>query len=319
MGIGPIQPVVMDGLRPLTTMIPGQVVRLQLVERAANGGIVNLEGRLYRAAGSLPSRPGENFWAIIEQVGRDQIRVRHVSAAPPESRSVSLTDLARALGLGGRDRDAGPVLRELMRWNLPVYRETVQVLLDELGRLPRGERAAYLAARVWLLTLDLPEQAVAVNKILAYLLGRVGAEPLGQELLNRSVTKYPELGNLYAFTINGGERLQGCLLLAASYTEGKEIPADRARLVLSLETAALGPFWAVLEVTDGRLAGRVITPDPGIARLFEAGRADLKRRLAGAGFEVTGVRVETGSYHSPLELLAFAAAEPAYTPLDARV
>src|SRR5690554_5366367 len=126
MGIGPIQPVVMDGPRLATTMVPGQVVRLQLVELGTGGGIVNLQGSLYRAAGNLPPRPGGNFWAIIEQIGRDQIRVRHVSPAPAESRGVPLTDLARVLGLTGRDGDAGLVLRELMRWHLPVNRETVQ-------------------------------------------------------------------------------------------------------------------------------------------------------------------------------------------------
>lgn len=319
MVIGPTRPVVMNGPRPLAGMFPGQVVRLQLVELGTGGGIVNLEGRLYRAAGHLPSRPGENFWAIIEQVGRDQIRVRHVSPAPPESRGVSLTDLARVLGLTGRDGDAAPVLRELMRWNLPVHRETVQNLLAELARLPVEERQAYLAGRVWLMTLDLPAQTPALGKVLAYLLGRAHAEPEGQELLNRSPTRHPELGNLYAFTINGGDRMQGRLFLAVPYSGGPEFTVERARLVLSLETAALGPFWVVLETGDGRLSGRVIAPDPRVARLFEKALPDLARLLRTAGFMVSGVKVETGVYRSPVDLLGADPARDAYRPLDARV
>ncbi len=319
MGIGPIQPVVMDGLQLLTRMVPGQVVRLQLVELGAGGGIVNLQGSLYRAAGNLPSCPGENFWAIIEQIGREQIRVRHVSPAPAESRGVPLSDLARALGLRDRDGDAGFVLRELMRWNLPVNRDTVQKLLREAAGLPAEERQAYLASRVWLMTLDLPDRASVIDRVLAYLLGRPDADLQGQELLNRSPTLHPELGQLYAFSINGGERLQGRLFLAVPYADGAEITADRARLVLSLETAAFGAFWVVLEAADGRLTGRIIAPDSGAARLFEAGLTDLERRLRAIGFTVWGLRVETGVYGSPIELLGADRGENTYVPLDARV
>lgn len=230
-----------------------------------------------------------------------------------------MTDLARALGLTGRDADAGPVLRELMRWHLPVNRDTVQRLLDEVAKLPADERQAYLAARVWLMTVELPEQASVISKVLAYLLGRGDAEPGGQEWLNRSPTLHPELGNLYAFSINGGERLQGRLFLAVPYAEGAEIRADRVRLVLSLETVAFGPFWVVLEVADGRLSGRIITPDARGAQLFEAGLSDLERRLIDTGFAVSGLRVETGVYGSPVELLGADPREETYMPLDARV
>ena len=318
-GIGPIQPVVMDGLRLAgQSLLPGQVVRLQLMEFGTGSGIVSLNGNLFRATGVLPSRPGELFWAIIEQINKDQIRVRHVSPATAGSRGVALPDLARALGLPDAGQ-TGAVLRELLRWNLPVSRETIQSILSEMRALPEGERAAYLTARAWLMTLALPDQSSAVNRMLAYLLGRPNADPGGQELLNRAPTKHPEVGNLYAFSLNGGERFQGSLYLVLPGAKGSEMGSDPARLVLDLETPTFGAFWVLLELLDGQMTGKIILPDDRFLRIFRSFLGDLERRLREVGFTVHGLTVRTGSIGSVADLLGVDPKDESYMPLDIRV
>ncbi len=317
-GISPIQPVVMDALRLMTQFLPGQVVRLQLVELGTGGGIVNLQGSLYRAAGNLPSRPGEHFWAIIEQISKDQIRVRHVSPAPAGGKGVTLPDLARALGLPDAAQ-SGPVLRELLRWNLPVYREVIQNIMAELRGLPESERAAYLTARAWLMTLDLPDQSAVFSRVLAYLLGRGNADPAGQELLNRASTSHPELGNLYAFSLNGGEWFQGILYLVLPSPKGSEMATDPVRLVLNLETPTFGAFWVVVELRDGQLTGRIVLPDSRYVTLFRTALGDLEGRWRNTGFGIQSLQVETGRIASVVEVLGVEPKINEYVPLDIQV
>ncbi|MEW5953461.1 MAG: hypothetical protein AB1815_06930 [Bacillota bacterium] len=317
MGIGPLQPVAFVGLRFFNQLSAGQVARLQLVEHGLNGAIVSLAGKLFRARGALPARAGERFWAVIDSIAGDRIEVRHISPSPAGSRDVCLPDVARVLGLPG-DYETEMVLRELLRWRLPLDKNLIAGLTIRVKDLPASERAAYLAAAGLALSLRLPDEPAAREKVVAYLLGCAGAGPEGRELFNQASLNHPEHGKMLALSINGGESWQGQLFLIMPRSRGLDVSEGPVRLILSLTTTA-GEIWVDLGLSGKQLQGKVILPDQQFFPLFSRGKHLLEERLTRAGFTPGSIQVEVSSIGSVAELLVSRAEPERYLPLDIRV
>jgi hypothetical protein len=313
--VKPVQPVAGGGgLYLFRDLAPGQVVRLQLVEPGSNGGIVSLGGRLYRATGVLPARPGERFWALVERVRSDQITVRHISPAQPGQSGVAAGDLARVLGLPAGE-DTERVIREFLRWKLPVERESVLRVLAAGRELPQPGCEGFWPALVWLQTLELSPRVGTLGKILAYLLGWSETDLEGQELLNQSRPR-PGRDAVQALVLNGGERLQGRLYILSP--PAGEVPGAGVRLVLQLRSRALGEFWVCLDFEENVLGGRVAAPEESLASFLRGAVASLEGRLADLGYRVRPLMVETRRVDSVADLLA-GSRVTGYVPLDIRV
>jgi hypothetical protein len=294
-------------------LAPGQVVRLQLVEPGLNGAIVSLDGRLFRAAGVLPARPGERFWAMVEKVQSEQVTVRHLAPLEAGSSGPPGKELLLALGLSpGADTEA--LLRELLRRRLPVDRELVFRLLAVGRDLPQYGGKELWPVLAWLQTLELPLSQGALAKVLAYILDW-NPDPDGQELLNqgRSGTGRDAV---QAYALNGGERLQGQVYLVFP-GDGPE-PEAGVRVVLHLRSSFFGEFWVGLEMDHTGLGGRLITPEARWAGRFQEAVGLLEERLAGLGYPVRPITVEVRQVSSVAELLV-GLVSPVYVPLDIRV
>lgn len=317
--VKPVQPVAGGGgLYLFRDLAPGQVVRLQLVEPGINGGIVSLAGRLYRAAGALPARPGERFWALVDQVRADQITVRHVQPAQAGRGEAAAGDLARVLGLptGG---DTEQVIRELLRWKLPVDRESVlRILAASRELLPLAGYTGFWPALVWLQTLAVGPRAEAgaLAKILAYLLGAREAEPEGQELLNQARSR-PGQEAVQALALSGGERFQGQLYIVTA-DGGEDEPEAGVKLVLHCRSRAFGEFWVCLEFGEHWLRGQLVTPEESQAAFFRRAVALLEASLADLGYQVQPFTVETRRVDSVVDFLA-GTGFAGYVPLDIRI
>lgn len=318
MVIGPLSSVAMDGQRVINQLAVGQVVRLQLVEHGINGAIVSLVGKLFRARGVLPARTGERFWAVVDSINGDRIEVRQVAPALPGNKDVALPELARTLGLPN-DRTTELVLQELLRWRLPLMKNIIIDLTAQLKDLPDNEKQVYLAARSMLMALNIPEQTAVREMVLDYLLGRTGACPEGQELLNRAFFTQPDQGMVQVLSLNGGESFSGDLYLILTRTDGIDVLYDRIRLVLSLDTALFGSVWVDIELNKGVLWARVIIADERFVELFGSEVHLLKRWLTGAGFSECSIRVGAGSIGSVAELLGCREDPEIYVPLDTLV
>jgi hypothetical protein len=316
--VKPVQPVAGGGgLYLPRDLAPGQVVRLQLVEPGINGGIVSLGGRLYRAAGVLPARPGERFWALVDQVRADQITVRHVQPVQAGRGEAAAGDLARVLGLptGG---DTEQVIRELLRWKLPVDRESVLRILAAGRELSLAGYAGFWSALVWLQTLAVGPRAEtgALAKILAYLFGAREAEPEGQELLNQARSR-PGQEAVQSLALNGGERFQGQLYIITAGS-GEDEPEAGVKLVLHCRSRAFGEFWVCLELGENGLRGQLITPEESQAAFFRRAVALLEASLADLGYQVQPFTVETRRVNSVVDFLAGTGLAD-YVPLDIRI
>lgn len=318
MGIGPLQPVALDGLRFFNQLTAGQVVRLQLVEHGLNGAIVSLAGKLFRAQGVLPARAGEKFWAVIDKITGDRIEVRHISPAPAGSKDVFLPDVARVLGLP-LDEETEQVLREFLRWRLPLDKNIIAEQTAQIRALPGSERAAYLATAGLVMSLGLPDAPALQEKVMAYLLGRPGAGPEGQELLNQALFSHSEQAKIMALSLNGGAIFQGQLFLIMPRPGGIDVQNRPVRLVLNLETSVLGEIWIDLDLNGRQLRGTIILPDQQYLQLFSQKTYLLAERLTGAGFSRCSLQVEVGRIGSVAELLGSRVEPKKYLPLDIRV
>lgn len=314
--IKPVQPMLAGGgLYLLRDLAPGQVVRLQLVEPGINGGIVSLGGRLHRATGVLPTRSGEHFWALVEKVGADQITVRHISPGQSGRGEAGAADLVRALGLPvGEDTER--VIRELMRWRLPVDPESVLRILAQGRELPQAGRQVPWPVLVWLQTLDVGSSTGALARILAYLLGRPDAEPEAQEQLNRARHRAGQ-ESVQALALNAGERLQGDVFILTGGRE--ESPDPGARLVLRCRSTAFGEFWICLDFGGpGGLGGKLVTAEERMAGFFRGAVTQLEERLAALGYRVQPFTVETRRVDSVVDFMD-GSRLMGYAPLDIRV
>ncbi|ACA60328.1 hypothetical protein [Candidatus Desulforudis audaxviator] len=301
------------GLHLFRNLAPGQVVRLQLVEPGLNGGIVGLDGRLFRAAGALPARPGEHFWAIVEKVQSDQITVRHLAPLEAGKPGLPAGELVRALGLPpGADTEV--LLRELLRWRLPVDRELILRVLAMGRDLPQYGGKDLWPVLAWLQVLELPSRPGALAKIVAYVLGW-DPDPEGQELLNQGRSRSGR-DVVQALALNGGERLQGQVYLVFP-GGGSELEAG-VKVALHLRSGVFGEFWVSLEMDRTGLGGRLIIPEARWAARFQEAVPLLEDRLADLGYQVRPFTVETRRVGSVAELFA-GAVGPVYVPLDIRV
>ncbi|MDI6906703.1 MAG: hypothetical protein QMC81_04325 [Thermoanaerobacterales bacterium] len=298
---------------------PGQVVRLVVVEAAHDGAIVSLGGRLFRAEGELPARPGEAFTALVESAAPHEIRVRPLPAGGTREAAGPTGDLLRALELPS-GRESEHVVRELLRQRLPVARETVLRLLAEMRGVPEQERAAWVSSRVWLESLGW-ERPEHLRAALEYLLGRASATPEGHEALNRA---QPPTGQdpVYVLSLNGGERFNGQVFVRRGGQGKPGAGRETAvRLVVRLETRSLGEVWCRLDLDGGGLAARICLADEQAAERARAATPNLERLLAGTGYAVRGVAVERRRVTGPAELLfdGGEGKQALYRPLDARV
>jgi len=317
-----ISPIVLSpqALPDLAALLrPGQAVRLVVVEPAVDGAIVSLGGRLFRAEGELPVRPGEAFTALVESATRHEIRVRPLPAGGTRQEAGSTGDLLRALALPP-GKESALLVREFLRQRRPVARDTVLRLLAEMRGVPEGERASWVSSRVWLESLGW-ERPEFLRAALEYLMGRASAGPEGHEALNRAQTP-PGQDPVYVLSLNGGERFNGQVFLRfkgrGSPGAGRETTGC---LVVRLETAGLGEIWCRLELNGDRLAAGVYLADGRAAERAREAAPDLERLLAAAGYNVQGVAVERRLVDGPAELLFDGGEEgrALYRPLDTRV
>lgn len=298
---------------------PGQMVRLVVVEAAIDGAIVSLGGRLFRAEGELPARPGEAFTAVVESAVPREIRVRPLPAGGKREAAGPTGDLLQALELPpGTESEL--VVREILRQRLPVAREIVLRLLAEMRGVPEQERAAWVASRVWLESLGW-ERPEHLRAALEYLVGRASATPEGHEALNRA---QPPTGQdpVYVLSLNGGERFNGQVFVRFKGQGKPGAGRETAlRLVLRLETRSLGIIWCRLDLDGGGLAARICLADEQAAERARTATANLELLLARAGYAVRGVAVERRRVDGPVELLFDGEEEKRalYRPLDARV
>lgn len=295
-----------------------------VVEAALDGAIVSLGGRLFRAEGrGIPSQSGESLAVLVENVTSREIRVRPLIAGSGTNVTPTGGGLLPALGLPS-NADFAAVVRELLRWRLPVDQETVLRLLNAWRGAPEHEQGAWLATRAWLESLVWkgPGQ---VRAALEYILGRGSGGPEGQDALNRAQTP-PGQDPVLVLSLNGGERTSGEVYFTfpAGERDTPGMAQDQPpRVVLHLLTRALGEIWCRLDLDSSGLDARVCVADAeSAARACEAGSA-LAEGLVRAGFKVRGVRVEERNVSGPVELLFGAvdrrADETLYRSLDTLV
>ncbi len=295
----------------------GQVVRMQLVETQKNGGIVSLEGRLYRAGGTLPARPCTNFWAVVEQISGDAVRVRHIQPVDPSNNQVNTSDLAQALALPQK-KEINRTIAELLRLQLPLDRDFILRTAAFCRGLSGEQQEAVIRALTWLQSQQLPSQTNALSKILAYLMDWPSATPEGQALLNQA-QPYAGREPAQVLEINGGDRLQGRLYLLGGFEQSED--SNRRRLVLQLKSELLGEFWVCLDLWKQSLSGAIYTKEQTTAAYFKEMCTCLIERLRNLGYIVDSFEVRRRSFTTIADFVTGDdhSESIAYVSLDVRI
>jgi len=294
-------------------LAPGRTVAVEVLQINGGRAMVKIAGRVFQAAGDLPAA-ADIFQAVVEETGPDVIKLRRTDG-PPEQTPTPET-LARQLGLPPGP-DGSKLVGELLKWQLPLDRRLVLLLLAGGKDLTPEERTAYWPVRAWLETLDIHTDPSGLRTALDYLLGNDRATPQGQEVLNQARPLFPGQEMVSFFTFRGAG-MHGELYIIDERGGKKQAPDFPAGLVLRVQSRVLGETWVHLLQNDGVLTARVsVAGERLVHPVREAARA-LRAKLAALGYRVGEIRVDCRPVRSICELLR-PDAEPSYRPLNATV
>ncbi|MGQ9511956.1 MAG: hypothetical protein ACUVTA_01880 [Thermodesulfitimonas sp.] len=295
MGIGSISRVAFPpGLswRPPWYLRPGQMVMVETVSVTGPGAVVRIAGQTFNARGELPAAPA-TFWALVEAITGETLHLRRISNALTEE--MTPEDLARLLELPP-DRDTVNLLREMLKYRLPLERRFILRLLAEGHAFPEEERDAFWAARLYLENLDLREDAAKLRLAADYLVrSRTAREPTrelaaGQELLNAARPLTPGADLLRFFTFWGPEGSGEAFLVEKD--GGSSENSLLAGIIVQVSSPVLGETWICLIEDAGGYTLRVAVSQEWAAIAMEALEI-LKTRLGELGYRVASASVST--------------------------
>ncbi|SHF16323.1 hypothetical protein SAMN02745218_01600 [Desulfofundulus australicus DSM 11792] len=301
-----------DNLLAATSLQPGQVVQVEVLGVENGLATVRIGGQTFTATGEIPSPPA-TFRALVREVTVNTVHLQYLSGIPEGD---ALTTMAGALGLA-TEPETTKLLQEMIRWQLPLERSLVEMLLSAARELPPRERAAFRAARVWLETLDLRADPVRVREALAYLLGKDEATPRGQEVLNQAVPLSPDQEMVSFFTFRG-KGLHGELYLVDNRAGKKGEQDFPLALVVRVETPVLGATWVYLSGSGKELAARVTVAEEKFVPPFARAAGELKDRLAALGYTLGDIQVTARKISCICELLRPGEPQP-YRPVNTLV
>lgn len=286
---------------------------VEVLETNGTQATVRIAGQLFRATGELP--PAVNkFWAVVESVKPDGLQLRRLDN-PPELAPAPAT-LARLLDLPPGP-DGANLLGELLKWQLPLERNLVFMLLAGGKNLTPEERTAYWPVRTWLETLDIHADPAKLRPALDYLLGNSNASANGQEVLNQAHPLFPgqEMISFFSFR---GTNLNGELYIIDDRDGKNQEHSFPSGLVVRVQSPALGETWVHLVHHEGTLTARVAVAEERLVDTVKQAGHSLRTKLATLGYRVGEIQVTARPVHSICELLR-PGAEPAYQPLNTTV
>lgn len=310
--LGGVERVTLDvraGTRLPWYLRPGQLVLVEVVERLAHGGIVNLGGQLFPARGRLPAEGGTRFWCMVEGAAPEVINLRRLEPAVPGLQTTPLRNILVALGLPPEE-ELEKVVQEFMRWRLPLDRNEILETAVAVRRFPVPERRAFLQVHVWLRTLNLPE--AAARAVETYLLGRVAVEEdegsegtladraaQGQFQLNRAQPSPPGIV-IDAFALIARQAAGDIYIVRREGAAGEHDGV--VQFVIHLVTASFGSIWVVLKLQGAELGVQIFC-DPERADAIRQAVPALREQLAAGGYRVRACEVTARSVTSVVELL----------------
>lgn len=298
---------------PQNCLQPGQMVQVEVLGIKNGVATVRIAGQTFVATGHMPSPPA-TFWALVREVSAETLHLQHLTGTPDQD--VALTTMAKVLNI-----PAGPetsrLLKEMVKWHLPLDRSLVEMLFSAARATPPEERVAFYAARVWLETLDLHRDPVRVRQALAYLLGKDDATPRGQEVLNQALPLFPEQEMVSFFTFRG-KGLYGELYIVNGRAGKKGEQDFPLALVVRVKTPVLGETWVYLAWGKAGLTARVAVAKENFVSLFKKAAGELRDRLAALGYSIDDIQVTARKISCICELL-HPHEPPPYRPVNALV
>lgn len=272
---------------------PGQMVMVETISVTGPEAVVRIAGQTFNARGELPTAPA-TFWALVEAITGETLHLRRIGSDLTEE--MRPEDLARLLELPP-DRDTVNLLREMLKYRLPLERQFILRLLAEGRAFPEEERSSFWAARLYLENLDFREDAAKLRLAVDYLVrSRTAGQPArelvaGQELLNGARALTPGADLLRFFTFRGPEG-SGEVFLVEKDGDGPEggLPAG---IVVQVSSPALGETWVCLLQDIGGYTLRVAVSQEWAAAIAAEALEILKTRLGELGYRVAGTSVST--------------------------
>lgn len=288
---------------------PGQMVLVETLAITGPQAVVRIAGQTFNAQGELPPGPA-NFWALIEDITGNTLKVRQLSAGTPEEYSIE--DVARLLQLPA-DEDTVQLLEEMLKKGLPLERRVISRLLAEGQELPKEERKSFWAARLYLETLDIRENAEKLRSAINYLSRHSDADPEGQQVLNQARVLIPGGEVIRFFTFRGTEG-NGELYLFFKEA-GSSIGEPPSRLVIQVTTPILGQTWVNLGGGPDGLTVRAAVAQERFLKDASEAAETLQQKLMEAGYRVNHVEVAVRKVQNVFDFLE-PPSIPEYRPLD---
>ncbi|MHB1420714.1 MAG: flagellar hook-length control protein FliK [Bacillota bacterium] len=308
-------------LESINQLRVGQLVRVEVLKITGQEALVKLNNMTLQAATTGTELPGSIFFAVVESMTTEQIRLKRMNPASINSdyNEVPLEELAAKVGVNNHT-DAPAVIREMLRWQLPLLTEKLTGLLKEIKEAPPEDRDALIGLMVWLETLDPGELKENSRAVLALLMGKsASSEDLiaGEKTINRSTTVYPGQENLYCISLQR-QGINGEVYFTSREPKSLGVNPRQVMIVVRLHTEHLGEIWVQARVEGTSVSLLVASDNDHASSFLKQHLEPFQDIIREAGFNLAALKVTKRKIGTVIELMG---GNPplAYTTMDIKV
>jgi hypothetical protein len=314
-----VQPLTRGQQPSETGLRIGQVVKVAVLEVQGGEALVKINNEVLRARFETMPPKGTELYALVENIAPGLLKLKRVETNPRTEKSLPLP-LEGILGKTVPEMDlVKQIIQEMMSRKLPLSREAILQLLEELLQMPERERKAFLQAGVWAQTLDMEENKQNIAAVVSYLTSserEVSEAVRAQKLINQAETKIPGEQNLFCFSLEM-ENISGRVYLYSDRPKQEGLALDNVHLVVQLTSASLGELWFQIVLKNKHLSGVISTENENNKKFLESNLELFTEALGALGYTVGTFRLEVKPVGTVVQLLE-AALFP-YRALDIKV
>ncbi|MHB1125683.1 MAG: flagellar hook-length control protein FliK [Bacillota bacterium] len=299
----------------------GQLVKVEILRFNGPEAVIKVNGMLLKAAVTGTEIPGNVFSAAVESMTPGLIRLKRInqSISSSDHSELSLEELAAKVGINDRSV-ATALIREMLRWQLPLQPDKLAGLLKELKDIPPEEREDLIGPRIWLDTLEHGESKENIRTVLTLLLGnRYSPEDLkvGENTINRSSTVYQGQENLYCISLHR-QGIPGEIFFTCRDPKQNGVNPRQVMIVVRISTKNLGELWVQARIEGADVSIQIASDNEKAASYLRLHLEPLQDMIREAGLHLASMSVTKRKITSVIELMG-GNTPLSYTTLDLKV
>ncbi|MEA4924170.1 MAG: hypothetical protein VB084_02560 [Syntrophomonadaceae bacterium] len=274
-------------LQQKLSLKPGQIVKAQVVKFEGKQVLLQLGSNILKAQAKVPLKTGDRLQLQVETVRDQAIELKIIKDSvrlKPEDTALT------KLGLKPQD-ELYPVLRQLVKFNLPVSQAAVLELYHLMREYQANEELVRLAA--WLKTIGVKAESAndfqALQELQKFLKHELPADQDKRffNFLNDKESIIYGGYNIFGWPVAGQH-----IFLLTPGSKRERLQPENCRLLLQLNSRSFEELWVKIEMNRNTMKAGIICSQNKYKTILSGEVKALGEALRYAGYNIDAVEVE---------------------------